>query len=199
MDFTILANFMNSDIYSWVVLPILIFLIRICDVSLGTIRVIFISRGMKLIAPILGFFEVSIWLLAMRQLITNLSNPIYFLAYALGFTMGTYVGMYIENKLSIGTVIIRIITRNKPYRLIRALRKAKYRVTVSDAKGAKGHVKIIFTVTRRQKIKDVVKIIKTLNPNAFYSIEDIRYAHDKKIGSNNRKRNFSKFFGLYRR
>ena len=127
MDFTILANFMNSDIYSWVVLPILIFLIRICDVSLGTIRVIFISRGMKLIAPILGFFEVSIWLLAMRQLITNLSNPIYFLAYALGFTMGTYVGMYIENKLSIGTVIIRIITRNKPYRLIRALRKAKYR------------------------------------------------------------------------
>lgn len=199
MDFTIFVELLNSETYSWIILPLLIFFIRICDVSLGTIRVIFISKGMKFLAPLLGFFEVLIWLFAIRQIVTNLTTPLFFVAYAGGFAMGTYVGMYIDDKLSIGNVIIRIITRNNPSRLIRSLRKARYRVTSIGASGAKGRVEIILTITKRQNIKDVVKIIKKLNPYAFYSIEDIRYVKGKVINSDNRRKKYFKSFELYRR
>ncbi len=106
MDF--IHQFMDSAVFSWVVLPILIFLARICDVSIGTVRIIFVSRGKKLLSPILGFFEVSIWLLAISQIMQNLDNAVCFIAYACGFAMGNFVGIYIEKKLAMGTLILRV-------------------------------------------------------------------------------------------
>jgi uncharacterized protein YebE (UPF0316 family) len=88
----------SPEILTYVVLPVMIFFARICDVSLGTIRVIFISKGVKYLAPIIGFFEVIIWLLAIGQVMNNLTNFVAYIAYGAGFASGTYIGMIIEEK-----------------------------------------------------------------------------------------------------
>ena len=166
--------FSYTDMYAWVLLPILIFLARVCDVTLGTIRIIFVSRGIKYLAPVIGFFEILIWLLAIGQIFQDLSNIYYYIFYAGGFATGNYVGMYIENKLSFGMVILRVITRKDATALIDALHSMKYGLTTIDAEGIKGKVKIIFAVIRRHDTQEVIDLVKDYNPTAFYSIEDIR-------------------------
>ncbi|MFH1589220.1 MAG: DUF2179 domain-containing protein [archaeon] len=168
---------LSSDWFSWVILPLLIFLARIVDVSIGTVRLIFISKGMKNVAPILGFFEVLIWLMAVRQIIVNIPNFVGFIAYAGGFATGTYVGMKIEEKLAKGKVIIRVITKKDASILEETLR-LNYKVTHIDAKGPDGAVKIIFMVMDRSKVAGAMVIINKLNPKAFYSIEDVRTARE---------------------
>ena len=160
--------------FQWVILPLLIFLARILDVSLDTIRILFINRGNKNIAPFLGFVQVIIWLFAIRQIFLNLSNPVCFIAYAGGFAAGTWVGMLIEEKLAIGVEVIRIITRHEANQLIQFLREKDYRVTKVDGYGATGEVSIIYAIVRRQDMPEVVAIVRRFNPKAFYTIEDIR-------------------------
>jgi uncharacterized protein YebE (UPF0316 family) len=168
----------NSEIYSWIVLPVLIFFARVFDVSLGTIRIIFISRGIKYLAPLIGFFEIMIWLMAIGQIIQNLTNIYYYVFFAAGFATGNFVGIIIEEKLSIGNVSVRIITRQDASKLVDALKKSALGVTSIDAEGPKGRVKIIFTVVSRHNVQDVITIVKQYNPRAFYSIEDIRYVSE---------------------
>jgi len=168
----------NSEIYAWIVLPVLIFFARVCDVSLGTIRIIFISRGIKYLTPLIGFFEIMIWLMAIGQIIQNLTNVYYYIFFAAGFATGNFVGIIIEEKLSIGNVSVRIITRQDATKLVDALKKSDFGVTAIEAEGPKGKVKIIFTVVNRQNVQDAIKIVKQYNPRAFYSIEDIRYVSE---------------------
>jgi len=156
-----------SEIYAWILLPLLIFFARVCDVSLGTIRIIFVSKGIKYLAPIVGFFEILIWLLAIGQIIQNLTNVYYYVFYAGGFAIGNLVGIILEEKLSIGTVGIRIITRQDATNLIDAFKKSDFGITVVDAEGSKGRVKIIFTVVNRQNIQKVISLVKKYNPKAF--------------------------------
>ena len=169
-----LLGLTNTEIYAWILLPILIFFARVSDVSIGTLRIIFISKGIKYFAALAGFFEILIWLMAIGQIIQNFSNVCYYIFYAGGFSVGTLVGITIENKISIGIVGIRIITRKDAIGLIESLRSSNFVTTVLDADGPQGKVKIIFTVTNRQNISEVIKIVKKYNPRAFYSIEDIR-------------------------
>ncbi len=166
---------------NYVFLPGLIFLMRIADVSMGTIRIIFVSRGIKIFAAILGFFEVLIWLFAISQIMKNLNNPMHYVAYAAGFGMGNFVGISIEKWLSMGNRTVRIITKKDAADLIRALRAKGFGVTSIDGEGADGMVKLIFTVLRRNHVSDVVKLIKKFNPNAFYTVEDIRYVREDNI------------------
>lgn len=167
-----------SDIYALIGLPLLIFFARVCDVSLGTIRIIFISKGIKYLAPLVGFFEILIWILAISQIMQNLNNPFYYLFYAGGFATGNFVGIIIDEKLSIGTVGIRIITRQDAKDLVIALKKTNFGITVVDAEGSKGPVKIIFSVVKRQDMPEVINLVKKYNSKAFYSIEDIRYVSE---------------------
>lgn len=155
-------------------IPLLICLARVTDVSIGTLRIIFVAKGLKLLAPILGFFEVSIWLAAISQVMANLNSITNFLAYAIGFSLGNYLGMYIESRLAIGHVVVRIITKRDATNLIAKLREQKYNVTVADAEGNEGEVSIIFTVIKRSAINKVVATINFFNPLAVYSIEDVR-------------------------
>jgi uncharacterized protein YebE (UPF0316 family) len=167
-------SFYNSDVFRWVILPILIFLARMTDVSLGTLRIIFVSHGLKYIAPLVGFVEINIWLLAIGQIMQNLNNLTTSLAYAGGFATGAFVGMLIEEKLSIGNVMVRIICKHDTTELVKALRDANYGVTTHDAEGVNGPVKIIFAVIRREDLRDVLAHINKIHPHAFYSVEDIR-------------------------
>ena len=116
---------MEFDYFSWVILPILIFLARLGDVTMATLRHIFISKGFKKIVPILGFFEVLIWLVAMRQVFSHLDNAACFIAWALGFSAGTYLGMLIDERLAMGMQIIRIITNEDISGLKEFLKKYK--------------------------------------------------------------------------
>lgn len=165
---------MTFDYFSWIVLPVLIFLSRLGDVTMATLRHIFISKGFKKIVPVLGFFEVLIWLVAMRQVFSHLDNAACFIAWAAGFSAGTYLGMFIEERLAIGTQIIRVITNENILELVEVLKQNHQGVTVVDGQGAKGPVKLIFMIVMRANKKHVLDIVHQHTPNAFYSIEDVK-------------------------
>lgn len=173
MDF---ISFLTSDSpwFTWVVLPLLIFLARISDQTIGTMRLIFLSKGYKHLAPFLGFFEVIIWLITVGQIMQHLDNALCYVAYGGGFAMGNFIGMTIEERLSIGNVMIRIIPRQNSEELIKVLRKSNYGVTSVQAEGSQGRVDIIFTIIKRKDIDHVASIINELHPAAFYTIEDIK-------------------------
>ena len=163
-----------SSILYFLLFPSLIFFARMADVTLGTIRIIMVSRGLKYTAPIVGFFEVLIWLLAMRQIMMNLTAISYYLAYASGFAMGNFVGMWLEEKLAMGYTILRIITQKDASELITHLRSNNFGVTSIDGCGAEGPVKIVFAIIKRKDLNVAINIINHFNPQAFYSLEDVR-------------------------
>jgi uncharacterized protein YebE (UPF0316 family) len=170
------SEFLQSEFFRWVLLPILIFLARTFDVTLATLRNVFISKGLRQVVPIVGFFEVLIWLISIRQIMQHLDNPMTYIGFASGFAMGTYVGLRIENRLALGIQVLRIITHSDPAPLVVALQGSNIGTTIIDGHGAKGPVKIIFTIVRRKDIDLVRQLIREHQPNAFYSIEDIRIA-----------------------
>lgn len=172
------TSFFDGTLFSYVLLPLLIFLARIADVSLGTLRIIMLSKGKKTIAPILGFFEVLIWIVAISKIIQNLDNVVNYIAYAAGFAAGNYVGMIIEEKLAMGVMIVRVITSRETPKLITNLQSKGYGLTVVDAQGSKEKVNVIYTVIQRQNLQDVINIIQKHNPKAFYSVEDVRLINE---------------------
>lgn len=171
----------HPDLYSWVILPLLILIARVIDVSLGTARVIFVSRGYKFLAAAAGFWEVLIWLLAIRQIMQNLSNPICYIAYAAGFATGNIIGISLTEKMSLGVVLVRILTNQNPQLIIESLKNGKYGVTSMDGQGAFGPTKLIFTIVQRQSVEDIISIIKMHAPKAFYSIEEVSRVRKDKI------------------
>jgi uncharacterized protein YebE (UPF0316 family) len=169
----------DPELYTWVILPLLIFLARICDVSMETIRVIYISKGIKYLAPIIAFFEIVIWLLAMEVVMKDLSNVANFLAFAFGFAMGTYVGLVIEEKLSIGMVIMRIVTTEESNEdIVSFMQSENYGITILDATGSRGNVKMILSLVNRADVARITCHLQSTNPHAFFSIEDIRYVNE---------------------
>jgi uncharacterized protein YebE (UPF0316 family) len=169
----------NPEIYAWVVLPLLIFIARICDVSMETIRVIYISKGIKVLAPVIAFFEIVIWLLAMEVVMHDLSNIANFLAFAFGFAMGTYVGLVIEEKLSIGKVILRVVTTGESNdKIMSFMQSENYGTTLIDATGSRGNVKMILSLVNRADVANITEKIQTTNPPAFFSLEDVRYVNE---------------------
>ena len=177
MYVTFMAIF-DSEIFTFILLPALIFLARICDVTIGTMRIIFVSKGAKVIAPLLGFFEVLIWLIAIGKVMQNLDNWLCYVAYAGGFGAGNFVGIHIEEKLAMGTFVLRVITRKDATELINNLRSEGHGATSVPAEGNSGGVNVIYSVIKRSDIDEVIAIIKRFNPKAFYSIEDVRFVSE---------------------
>ncbi|UCG27423.1 MAG: DUF2179 domain-containing protein [Bacteroidales bacterium] len=169
--------FFDTNLFTFVILPLLIFIARIMDVTIGTLRIVFIAKGHKIIAPLLGFFEVLIWIFAVGKIMQNLDNPVCYLSYAGGFAMGNYVGLKLEEKLAIGFEVVRIITQKGADELINVLQSEGYGITSVKARGKSGTVHLIFMIIRRSHIKDIIARIQSYNPNAFYTIEDARMVH----------------------
>ncbi len=164
--------------FTWVMLPLLIFFARIMDQSIGTLRLIFISKGMKHIAPFLGFFEVIIWLLAIGQIMQHLDNWLCYIAYGAGFAAGNFIGITLEERLSIGTSIIRVILSNESPELIAALKLHNFGLTLIDAEGSKGKVKVLFSIIRRKEVSLFLETLHNHHPSAFYTIEDVKTAKE---------------------
>lgn len=170
--------FLDTPIYTWIILPLLIMSARIVDVTIGTLRIIFIAKRKVILAPLLGFFEVLIWLLAIQQIFNNLNNFVCYLAYASGFGLGNYIGMVVEKRLALGLEMIRIITRTDANKLIENLKYFGNGITIVNGYGSNGPVKIIFTVIPRKIINEVLKMINKFDPSAYYTVENIDSARD---------------------
>ncbi len=178
---------MDSIYFDYFLLPLLIFLARICDVTLDTIRVIMVSKGFRKYAPIIGFFQVLIWIVTITRIMENLDNWLTYIAYAAGFGMGTYIGMLIENKIAMGYELLRIITRSEVDELVSVLRQKGYIVTSVVGEGRSGAVGIVFLILKRKVTRDVIELVKQYNPKAYYTIEDMRFVSNSSNFSADKK------------
>lgn len=166
---------MEFDWWIWVGIPVLIFVARVFDVSLGTIRHILVYRGHRMIAPLLAFVEILVWLLAISQVMSNLSHVFAYIAYAGGFSAGTWLGMVIEGKIALGYLVVRLITEKQQPLILDELRQAGFGSTMVDAHGSIGPVRILFIVVSRKNLGRLLKLVNKRLPGCFYTVEDVRF------------------------
>lgn len=171
---TLLDTLATLDWYVWIGLPLMIFAARVCDVTLGTMRIIFTSRGMRNVAPVLGFVETFIWIVAVSSIVKHAQNVAAYIGYAGGFATGTFVGMMIESRLAMGTLTVSAIIRRNPKELIEALHKAGFGVTAVDGHGSTGDVKIVYSTVKRADLPAITNIFHQTLPGAFLSVEEVR-------------------------
>lgn len=162
------------DFYGLLILPLLIFLARIVDQSLGILRIIFATKGLKLPVLAFAFFESFVWLLAVRQILVRIDHLYYFFAFAGGFACGNAFGIFLEEKISIGFVIVRVVFQKDSEVSIKMLKNKGYRLTIVDALGMEGPVKMIFSTILRRQVKDFLETLNIHNPNAFYTVEEVK-------------------------
>jgi uncharacterized protein YebE (UPF0316 family) len=165
---------LSSSVPTTLQLALLIFLAEMCVVSLSTVRIIFVARGRKYLAPLLGMFEIIIWLYAIGQIMRNLTDVSCYVAFAGGFAAGNFFGILIEQRLAIGSLVVRIITNKDARLLIADLKAARYGVTSMEGRGSTGPVRIVFSVIQRKELANMVAIIHGFDPKAFYSVEDLQ-------------------------
>ncbi len=181
-----MKEYFSQDTITYIIIPVLIFLARLTDVTIGTMRLIFVSKGYKLVAPILGFFEIIIWLLAISQIMQHLDNWVCYVAYGAGFAAGNLVGITLEQKLSIGNVIIRVFPKKDVSELAEDLRSQAFGVSAVEIQGKEGRKKMLFSVIQRKNIKQYVDTVLHHNPRAFYTVEDIKSVSDMYVKSSNK-------------
>lgn len=169
---------MEFDFWGVIIVPILIFLARIGDVSIGTVRIIFVSKGYRYLAPLLGFFEVFIWLMAMTKILQNLDRWYYYLAYCGGFATGNFIGIILEEKIAIGYCAVRIISKVPAGELIKQLQDAGYGVTFHTAQGSTGTVDVVYVIVKRSELQTILNLINQFNPKAFYTIEELKAVNE---------------------
>ena len=155
-------------------LPFLIFFGRICDVTLGTLRIIFVSKGEKYKAPIIGFFEVFIWIVIISQILSRANDMVAYLSYARGYAAGNYVGILIEKRIAFGIILCRVYTNKPGLKLVNLLSLKGFGATLLHGTGSVDKVDIIETVIDRKQLKSVSSIILSFDKEAFYVIEDVR-------------------------
>jgi uncharacterized protein YebE (UPF0316 family) len=168
----------SEEVFSYLLLPLLIFLARITDVSINTIRIIYVLGGRKVTATLLGFFESFIWLMAIRQIFEHLDNWVCYIAYPGGFAMGILVGMMIEERIAYGKVIVRIITRKDVNELLTYLTQNQFRYTRVNTEGIDGPENLVFTVLPRENLERLLEEMKAIVPTAFYTVEKVNRASE---------------------
>lgn len=162
---------MSPETVSLILSGLLIFGLRIIDVSLGTLRIGFLVRGERRLAGLFGFFESLIWLIAAAQVLSNLDSPLKFVAYAGGYATGTMLGVSIERWLAIGETIMRVVSPVGSAAVDDILREAGFYVTVLNARGRDGDVQVAFSVLQRRRIPEALRLVGEANPKAFVTLE----------------------------
>jgi uncharacterized protein YebE (UPF0316 family) len=152
-----------------------IFMIRVIDVSLGTLRTIMVFRGFRLLATGIAFFEVLLWILAVSQVLQNMGHWYLAVAYAGGFATGNYVGMWIDTKLALGSELVRAISSNPAIRLAEHLRGNGFDVTELPGRSDAADVEVLLVVERRKHIPDLLRLIHGRDPDAVCTLSDIRH------------------------
>jgi uncharacterized protein YebE (UPF0316 family) len=162
------------DFISYVLLPALIFLARVADVTVATVKLMFVVNNARKAAAILGFFESLITIVALARIMQDASNLPAYIMYAGGFATGTYVGMWIEEKLAYGNVLVRIISKHIPGELLTYLTENQYRYSMVDANEQEGNSQILFTVCQRSRLSAFLETLEQIAPKALYTIEGVK-------------------------
>jgi len=164
----------NFDIISYILLPVLIFLARLADVTVATVKLMFVVNNARKMAAILGFFEALITIMALSRIIQDANNLPAFIMYAAGFAAGTYVGMWIESKMAYGSVLVRIISKEMPEELFQYLAEHKYNFSLVDGYDAFGNTRVLFTVCKRSNTQNLLARLEQIAPQALYTVESVK-------------------------
>ena len=149
----------------------IIFLLRLADQSLGTMRALLVAKNKPIYAALIGLVESAIWIVAISQVIKDIDDPVLIGAYAAGFAAGTILGSYIERIVGLGNIVVRVFSSVKSPSVAEHLRKEGYGVTIIDAEGKDGPVKIYLCIIPRRKLKSVLNMIEKINPNAYITTD----------------------------
>ncbi len=150
---------------------VLILLMRVCDVSIGTMRTIFVIQGKKYYAAIAGFCEVLIWITAMKYIMQNLDNTLNSFGYATGFALGNIIGITLEQKIGMGYLQMNVISLKFSEQIADVLRSAKFGVTILPGEGGAGRINILILVIKRKHQKEVKRLIESVDSRAFISVQ----------------------------
>lgn len=153
---------------------LLIFLARLADVSMSTIRMIMVVRGKRVIAACIGFVEATIYVVAIGRVLSGMNNPFNILAYSLGFATGNYVGILLEGKMAIGDIIAQVITDCDTEGLIKNFREKGFGVTVVEGHGIKGPRQLLNVTLKRKNLSKLYDVLDSHDNKAFVTVTDAR-------------------------
>jgi uncharacterized protein YebE (UPF0316 family) len=154
---------------------IIILLLRVTDVSLGTIRTVYMLQGWRLLAAAIGFVEVTIFIYAISQVVSQLNDPVLMLAYSGGFALGTYLGLFLEERFAIGNAQLRIISQGQGDEVAQALRDRDFGATVVPGHGRKGPVELVFSIVPRRCITEIMRLASEIDSDSVISVSDSRF------------------------
>jgi uncharacterized protein YebE (UPF0316 family) len=169
-----------SELFALPVGALLIFLLRIVDVSMATVRMIFAVRGRRGLAAVIGFFEILVWIFAVGQALQHLDSILHLLGYAAGFATGSYVGVWLEGRLALGLSVVHAVCRseaegvNLAGQLANAIRLAGFAVTEIEGRGRDGEVDLLRIVLPRRRTRTLIELIRDYDPDAFITVEEVR-------------------------
>ena len=154
-----------------IISALIIFMLRLADQSLGTMRALLVSKNKPIFAALIGLVESAIWIIAISQVIKDIDDPILISAYASGFAAGTILGSYIERIVGVGNIVVRVFCPVNSPSVAENLREKGHGVTVIDGQGKDGPVKIYWCVISRRKLKSVLNMIEEINPKAYVTTD----------------------------
>jgi uncharacterized protein YebE (UPF0316 family) len=166
-----IKNYSDEKMIEAISGALLIMFMRICDVTLGTMRTIFVVQGKKYFAGLAGFCEVLIWVFAIRFIMHHLDNIYNFFGYAAGFGFGNIIGITLEQKIGMGFIQLNIISRHYTDQIADTLRKSRYGVTILPGEGGRGGVSIIVVIIARKFQRNVINIVESIDKNAFITVQ----------------------------
>ncbi len=153
---------------------LLIFVARLTDVSMATIRMIMVVKGKRVIAACIGFVEVSIYVVAIGKVLSGMDNPLNVLAYASGFATGNYVGIFLEEKMALGNIIAQVISDYEVEKLVEKLRNVGFGVTVIEGYGREGIRYILNVSLQRKHLSRLYQTVEEHDKKAFVTVTDAR-------------------------
>ena len=154
--------------------PLVIFCMRVTDVTLDTMRVLLMVRNAKWQVPLIGFVQVTIWVIAVTAVVQNLHSPLHVIGYSAGFATGNYVGMLMEERLALGLATMNTMVRQNGGRVAIALRELGFAVTEMDGRGKDGPVEVLYSVISRRKVASYIAVVEKEAPGSFLVVEDPR-------------------------
>ena len=146
---------------------LIIFLLRLADQSLGTMRALLVAKNKSFYAALIGLIESAIWIVAISQVVKDIDDPLLIGSYASGFAAGTILGSYIERLVGVGNIVVRVFSPANSPSVAEPLRDKGYGVTIIDGHGKDGPVKIYLCVIPRRRLNSVLQLIKKVNPHTF--------------------------------
>ena len=154
--------------------PLVVFLLRVTDVSMATLRMLLIMRGRRFLAPMIGFFEILIWVTAIGIVVQHLQSPLHVIGYAAGFASGSFLGLLLEERLALGLATVRAVVRSGGPELSAELRAAGFGVTEMVGRGKEGAVEVLYSVLPRRRVPDALKLIDAGAPDSFVVVDEPR-------------------------